>query len=258
MDNDYFVLAGTYPFGEPGEYRLETLLAEAAGEGIAHSWVSPLDGLYARHPGAANEALLRATGRFGGAIRPVPLVDPSAGTFAAEISAWRDDHGVAALRLAPNFHGYDPGAPAVGELLTLAGERRLAVFIARHVEDERFQPPCLAVGALPLAGVIALAGRAPRTTLVLNGFPPAEIADLETIPENCRFDAAAFDKSFGAMERCVARHGAGRFVYGSGRPFLCAGAVRRNILGSGLAPVDRDRLLNNTIDSKAGKENHET
>lgn len=231
---DYFVFIGTYPFGQPGRYEINDLLDEMAAEGIGISYASPMEALFSRSAHEINEAFLKSLSGKGNRIRAVPILDLSTGTFERDIRKYQRHFGIEALRIAPNYHGYVLDAALAKECIGLAVELSLKIFVAKQTEDVRFQAPCLSVGALGLKDMMRVAGWARKTTIVLNGFYPHEIAVLERIPENVYFDISAFDHTFGAMETVISKHGAKRFVYGSGRPFLYKGAVRHNLENSAL------------------------
>ncbi|MBU0714890.1 MAG: hypothetical protein KJ964_06000 [Verrucomicrobia bacterium] len=242
-DIDYFVFIGTYPFGQPGRYEINNLLDETATEGIVLSYASPMEALFARNIGAVNETFLKNLFRNKNRIRAVPILDLSTGTFVRDIRKYHRHFGIEALRIAPNYHGYVLNATLAEECIGLAAELALMVFIAKQVEDVRFQPPCLSVEALDLKDMMRATGAAPKTTIVLNGFLPHEIAALERIPENVYFDVSAFDHTFGAMETVISKHGPKHFVYGSGRPFLYQGAVRHNLANSSLSSINVRTIL---------------
>lgn len=245
---DHFVFCGRYQFGQPGDYPPGRMLGEMAREGVSKSFASPLEALFSKDASRVNGLFLARCERLGDRVSPVPVLDLSTGTGPAEIAGRLAGKRVRAVRLAPNYHGYGLGDGLVAEFLEAAARAGLAVFIARHAEDPRFQSPCLsAVEPLELAALLELAGRAGEVEFVFNKFASSEIAALASVPANVRFDISAFDGSFGSMEECLSRHGPGPFVYGSGRPFLCPGAVLHNLERGFAAPETVRRVLGNTL-----------
>ena len=240
---DYFVFIGTYPFGQPGGYKINDLFDEMAAEGIVLSYASPMEALFSRNIGVVNETFLKSLSGKENRIRAVPILDLSTGTFERDIREYQRHFGIEALRIAPNYHGYCLDDALVEKCLRLAAELSLKVFIAKQAEDVRFQSPCLSVGALDLQEILRVTGCTRKTTIVLNGFYPSEIAALKRIPQNVCFDVSAFDHFFGTMENAISKHGAKHFVYGSGRPFLYHGAVRHNLENSSLSSMNVRKIF---------------
>ena len=124
---DYFAFAGSYPFGEPGDYPLAQLLQEMDRFRVARSWVTDLGSVFRKDPSSANETFLAECRSHGDRIIPLPVIDLSAGTFEADISDLRDRYGIAGVRIAPNYHGYDVEPALADRLLQLLSELRLAL-----------------------------------------------------------------------------------------------------------------------------------
>ena len=79
--------------------------------------------------------------------------------------------------------------------------------------------------------------------MVLNNFPPAEIAASGTDRKNVFFDVSAFCVRFYSMETLVEKHGTSQLVFGSHVPYLYSGAVLHNLRNSFLNEKDVEDIL---------------
>lgn len=241
---DYFAFAGEFPFGAPGKFGLEELAAEWEADGIGAGYVTDLAAVYQRAPVTSNRRFLATRRTHADVLWLLPVVDLSTGCFAREIAAYVHDFDIAGIRIAPNYHGYELNDTLCRRLLDVLAEHRLMLFVAKAVQDVRFQAPCLGVRALSLDGIRPLLAADSVVPVVCNGFTAAEIESAyPRLSGRVYFDVSAFDISFHSMEQLVEQRGTDRLVYGSHAPFLCPGAVLANLRGSFLQERDREAIL---------------
>jgi len=241
---DYFSFAGTYPFGAPGSFGFDQLLSEMSADGIGHSYVTDLGSAYLKDPTEANFVFVEKCRNYADRLTPLPVIDLSVNTFEKDIRELHDVFGIKGVRIAPNYHGYRLDADLSRRLVGLLSELRLMLFVAKELEDVRFQPACLGARALTLPDLEPLLGKKGELKIILNNFGPAEIAEqLPPYAVNVFFDVAAFGGSFYAMERLMEERSPSQFVFGSHLPFLYRAAALNNLRNSLLCPADVEAIL---------------
>ena len=240
---DYFCFTGTYPFGQPGTFSIDALLKEMDADEVDHGYVTDIGSIFRKEPTDANIAFVERCAPHSKRLSPLPVVDLSTETFEKDITIY-SEMGVKGIRIAPNYHGYSLSEDYCRRLGEILSEKKLMLFVARQVEDVRFQPACFGVKALSLQEVSCLTENTRIVQLILNNFTATEIQNaLDSRPQNVLFDISAFDSSFNSMETLIEQLGAEAFVFGSMIPILSQGAVLCNLRKSLLNSDDIKTIL---------------
>lgn len=246
---DYFAFAGTFPFGAPGSLSIDKLLKEMDADGIDRGYVTEMGAAFLKEPTSANIGFVDRCSSHADRLHPLPIIDLGLDTFEDDLRRYHEDFDVKGIRIAPNCHGYAISEALAGRLLAALSELDLMLFVARELEDTRFQSECLGVTPLDFAGLAPLLEAESDVRIVLNNFGAAEIRGSSALGRaNVYFDVAAFDKSFCAMEGLVEEHGPAQLVFGSHVPFLYRGAVLHNLRNSLLGEDDIQDILRGGIE----------
>ena len=209
-----------------------------AREGIARAIVGPVEGILYRDPGMAREGLmakLEAAGRPE-SLAPAAVVNPAFPGWEGDLADWAEA-GAVAVKMYPNYHGYDAGGVEVRRLAGAAAERGLPVIVCVRVEDERNHHPLMLVPPVPAAAVAKLAKAVPGAKVVLACGNQSEIETFlgEAAGEAQVWAELSYLKSpTNAVEAMVAKVGAERLVFGSHAPFIDPGVTRAKIDRSGI------------------------
>lgn len=135
------------------------LVAKLRKHEVASAWTANFDAALQTDIAAANARLADACARHGGGIlQPVGTINPTYPDWAEDLRRCQESHGMAAIRLFPNYHGYQLDDPRFAQLLDAAAKRGLLVQIALSIEDDRSQNPALQaapVAVAPLPDVLA-------------------------------------------------------------------------------------------------------
>lgn len=162
---------GNWPFRHLAHSDPDGLLALMDENGIQQAWVSPLEVLY-RSLFEANNALRAKLAGHEDRLRLVPAINPAYPGWdddLAEYLAW----DIFALRLLPNYHGYDLLSGDLAALLDLAERSKLVVQIAVRMQDERLHHPLVRVAPVDLKPLEMLAADHPGARfMVLNASRP--------------------------------------------------------------------------------------
>jgi hypothetical protein len=242
VDAHVHVGAWAHPDFLARESTMEELVAVLGDAGIVGACVMPTDGCdNAGLLTAAEEALTRG---FPGALWLVAWVRPvaGAGSPGAADLAWLDAHRheVAGIKLHPSLSRVAASDAQFAPFLEIARARHMPVL----VHCGRWQE----MASYRIAIELALAHPHIRFVLAHAGGDTAPLATAaaemvrERRADNVWFDIAGL-REYWVVERCVARVGAERYLFGSdynlAHPRMYLGAVA----GMRLGERDRERIL---------------
>jgi hypothetical protein len=157
------------------------------------------------------------------------------------LPGWRDDlrrcleeHGMAGIRLHPNYHGYTLEFPAFARLLDIATEAGRFVQIAVAMEDTRTQHEKVRVPDVDLAPLVTILKNKPQARVqLLNHRPRSPLLNQLAELPGVYFDTARVEGTDG-VPRLVESVQAGRVMFGSHAPFLIPEAALIRTHESGL------------------------
>ncbi|MBN1435848.1 MAG: hypothetical protein JW936_02130 [Sedimentisphaerales bacterium] len=235
---DYFCFAGHYPFGNPDRFDLEDLIREMDADGIAEGYVTDIGSVFRKEATDANVAFIQRCNSYAERLKPLAIIDLSVETFEKDIAVY-SEMGAAGVRILPNYHGYDLDSSYCRRLLDILAQKKLMLFVAKQIEEPRFQSVSLGVKALSLSDISCLTANGHDVRVVLNNFTPVEIQnEFATPPTDVYFDVSAFDSGFYSMETIIEQWGTEAFVFGSQVPILYRGATLSNLRNSMLSGDD--------------------
>jgi predicted TIM-barrel fold metal-dependent hydrolase len=244
---DFHAYLGNWPPYQLGVNDAAGLIRLMDRNGVAVTFVSNVEGAFAFNPVEANERLARWVADYRARLVPVGTLNPSLRNWRADAQESIERWNLAGVRLHPSHQGYALNSDQVTALADWLAERRLPLFLATFIDEERFQHPAMRAAAVPVASIIELIRRALRTTIVLNNLFPEEVemiwqaTDLSL--ENVAMDVAALDKPFDGLQNILNRFGSARLVYGSQTPFLYPEATLALVRANGFAETDVNAIL---------------
>ena len=198
------------------------LVEKLRASGVTEAWAGSFDGLLHQDVAGVNARLAIECQSSGGLLKPVGTVHPLLPDWEDDVRRCAEQHGMHAIRLNPNYHGYRLDDPVCDRLLDLAEERKLVVQIALKMEDVRTHHPLMKVPTVDVAPLEALVRRHPQTRLViLNGsgtVSAAAAANLTTLGQ-VYFDISHAEQ-VGALEQLVKVVPYERLLFGSHFPFF--------------------------------------
>ena len=198
---DTHVYLSRWPFrrlrgDEPAE-----LVAMLRKGGVTEAWAGSFDGLLHKDVTAVNARLASDCRTHGnGFLLPFGTVNPVLPGWQEDLRRCREEHGMAGIRLHPNYHGYGLQDPVAVELMERAAAHGLAVQVVCAMEDERTQHPLVRVPNVNVAPLTELVRRIPKLRLeILNLraiLPPPQARALADAGE-VYFDFAMVEGSGG-------------------------------------------------------------
>lgn len=169
---DANVSIGAWPFRKLAGSDIKSLIASLQRNGVTQAWAGSLEGLFDRDVAGVNLRLAESCQQTQPALLvPFGTINPTLPDWQEDLRRCAELHQFRGVRLHPGFHGYNLHLPALGELFTLAAERRLIVQLVATMEDERTQHPVFQVAAVDLSPLSAILKQVPKLQLVvLNAF----------------------------------------------------------------------------------------
>jgi len=243
---DFCAYVGDWPTYELPYRTADGLLSLMDRCGIGAACVSLAGGMFAFDSHEANERLAGAIAGHRDRLWPIGTLDVTVPTWRENLEDGLGRMDLAGLRLHPTYHGYSLDAPDVLDLAVLLADARRPLFVALHVDEERFQHPAIRVPDVPIAEIMWLIRQAPATTIVLNSLKVEHVLSLleaGLLLDRVYLDINHMDMPFDGLRLLAETHGVDRLVFGSQMPFLYPEAALMVTEHSGLSPIEIDAIL---------------
>lgn len=220
---DVNVNLSRWPFRRLAFDETARLVAKLRQNQIVSAWAGSFDGLLHRDVAAVNARLAAECRKFGGGmLRPAGTVNPTLPDWREDLRRCRDVHGMHAIRINPNYHGYRLDDDACEQLFDLAERSRMIVQLALKMEDVRTHHPLMPVPTVDVAPLAALVGRHPNLRLIvmnnygtIRGDAAAGLAEAGQV-----YFEISHAEQVGALEKLVAQVPFERLLFGSHFPFF--------------------------------------
>ena len=211
--------------------RLSSLLAEV---GVDVALCTSLEACFHEDPDEDNRRLFRQLSGHQ-RLHAVPVVNPRMANWPELVERWGLE--APAVKALPSYHDYKLADPRVDALAAELTQRRRPLLVQVRMEDERVQSPAFRVPPVPVADIVALAGRFPRLTVVALGTYLTEASDLLRRAGDVRIDISFLDRLdvVGEIVRRCPPAGR-RLLLGTSSPLLHA---RSAVLKAQTADVSR-------------------
>ena len=226
---------GEHPCRQLPWHGTQAIASNLRAQGVTQAWAGTFDALLHKDLAAANARLAAACQASHGLILPVGAVNLRLPDWQNDVTRCAQDHGMKAIRLIPNYHGYTLDDPLFAELLESATRHKLLVQIVAQMEDERTQHPLLRAAPVNLKPLAAALQRQPQArVMVLN----ANRAMSMTALQNCRvwLDVAMLE-GVGGIESLLKDWPLEKLVFGSHAPFFYWESAKLKLRESELTAV---------------------
>lgn len=226
--------------------------------GIDAAFVSLTGAMLRFDTQVANQQLASMVEGQRARLWPVGTLDPTLPIWRADLDRAIHEWHFAGIRLHPNYGDYALTDPSVIACAHALADVNLPLFIALHVDEERFQHPALRVPPVAIAQIEALIAASPQTTIVLNNFKAEQAQSLlqsNLLLDNVYFDINAMDMPFDGLTTLVKTCGASRLLFGSQMPFLYPEAAQlvlayANLTATDVAAIQSTNWQQSTVLSK--------
>lgn len=215
---DTNVYLGAHPFRESISAKPDALALKLANQNVTEAWAGSFEALLQRDITSVNERLARACKAGGGFLKPVGSIHPKLPDWRGDLARCAEQHGMKAIRLHPNYHGYSLDDPAFVELLEAATAKKLLVQIVPQMEDERTQHPLVQVKAVDLKPLGAQLKKMPEArVMVLNA---NRVMSMSALAGTKVWIDIAMLEGVGGVENLLKDWPQDRLVFGSFAPFF--------------------------------------
>ncbi len=216
---------------------VDGVLAVMRRHGIAAAVVGPVEGILYRNPEGANALLFErlAQAESSACLLPAAVINPV-------FPGWQRDletagrRGARAVKLYPNYHGYDAGGGPAQELARAAAALGLPLICCVRVEDERQHHWHLLMPPVQAERVAALAKAVPEAKIVLacGNQREIEVFLAATPADRCWAELSYLKSPSNSVEQMVSKVGAPRLLFGTHLPFLDPGVTTVKVERSGV------------------------
>ena len=215
---DINTAVGHWPFRKVphGTARELSELLEAAG--IAGAAAANIHGLFYKNCHDANLELAEWLASHDGILVGVATLNPLYAAWERDLQVCREELGMVALRLAPQYHDYELGCPQAVALAAAATELKMPILVPHRVVDVRQRHWFDTERTVGLEEIGALCTAVPQAVVVVTeaAFGPADLLDDHgewrhpgLFLESSRADIGAFPEAVAAR----------RVIFGTGAPF---------------------------------------
>ena len=220
---DVNVNLSRWPFRRLPCDETDQLAEKLRRHGVTQAWAGNFDGLLHKDIGGVNDRLALDCKRVGeGLLLPVGSVNPMLPDWQEDLRRCRQDHGMHAIRLHPNYHGYTLDHPVCDELFALAQREHLIVQLVLKMEDVRSHHPLMQIPTVNVAPLERLVAKYAHLRLVvmnnygtIRGDLAARLVDAGQV----YFDISHAER-VGTLEELVRQIPFQRILFGSHFPFF--------------------------------------
>ena len=157
-----------------------------------------------------------------GLLLPVGSVNPTLPDWEEDLRRCDEEHHMHAIRIHPNYHGYELDSDVCSQLLGQVSQRNMVVQIAMKMEDVRTHHPLMRVPTVDPVPLERLLAKHPELRVVVlnNGtvLRPAAAAQLARLG-HVYFEISHAEQ-IGALEKWLRDIPLERILFGSHFPFF--------------------------------------
>ena len=187
--------------------------------GVTRAWAGSFEAILHRDLAGVNGRLARECQPHRELV-PIGTVNPLLPGWENDLRQCFGKHGMPAVRVYPNYHGYTLQEPRFVQLLEKVTAAGRFLQLASMMEDTRTQHVQHQVADVDLDPLPALLGRLGRARVqILNWRPRAALLEELAKTPGIFFDTARAEGTDG-VPRLVEKVGKDRVMFGSHAPFL--------------------------------------
>lgn len=241
---DTNVSLGQWPFRRHELNDTPALVAKLRANGITEAWASSFDALLHKDISSVNTRIAEECRNHGqGLLTPVGAINPKLPGWEEDLRRCAEVHQMRAIRLYPNYHGYQLGDAVFERLGQRAEERGLLVQIAVVMEEERTIHPLVSVPATDAAPLAAVLEKFPKIRVqLLNAFRTLRGAPLLSLASRGVGFEIAMLEGVAGIARLLEKFPSQRLCFGSHAPFFYTESARLKLQESALDPEQMKAL----------------
>ncbi len=231
-----------WPFRRVHGDEPEQLVELLQGHDITQAWAANIEGMLHEDIAGVNERLAAWCGEHEDLLVPFGTVNPALPDWEEDLRRVHEDHGMAGIRLYPNYQGFALDGSAAEKLSRAAAERGLVVQVAEKMQDERVHHPLMKVPPTDLGPLAELKRKIPDLkVMAINALRSTggvkELADAGVV-----FDIGMLE-GVAAVEKLVERVGKEAVLFGSHAPLFYIDSALLKMRAAELAPAQSAAVL---------------
>ena len=219
---DVNVSLGSWPYRTAPDLSVEDLESLLSAEGIDRAYVSSISAIFREDPEKDNQDLFEKT-KASRKLNAVPVLNPRMKNCLDLMGRYEEQGALPAVKVHPNFHGYDMRSDALGALAHRLADLKRPLLVPLRMEDERFQNPQMQIAAVPMESITTLALAFPALKIIcLNAYRKEVLEGVD--PPNIFFDISFVDW-FKPIDYLLCHLSPERILFGSHTPLFVARAA---------------------------------
>jgi len=162
---DVSTAVGPWPFLDLKGTEPEDLSMEILKKEIDAALVSPNEAVCHKNPHMFNQKHIDRLKPFPNLI-PVPVINPLLKDMEDQLKSVHKK-GVPAVKIYPNYHGYNPDCEEVVKMINICAEYDLTLMIQTRVMDERGHHPVMLVRDVEMEGILDVIEKGKNVPVVI-------------------------------------------------------------------------------------------
>ncbi|MEZ5276970.1 MAG: hypothetical protein R3F07_11370 [Opitutaceae bacterium] len=230
---DTNVCFGEWPFGTVGITNAAKLRQRLTAAGIGTALVSHVAPIFNPEPDHGNQRLFTALRKQDDLIA-IPVVSPVLRGWEDLLDRYREQQGIRAIKVFPNFHRFSLTGPAMDRLVDYVRSHDLKLMVNIRMVDERHQYFGLKIAGVRVRDLASFSRRHGDFKYLCLGLYRPEILELAEKCGNFLTDFSFADWQY-LIEELLGKLPAERIVFGSHTPLMVTQANVDHLRCSGIA-----------------------
>ena len=232
---DVNVNYGVWPFRKFHENSLSKMSRCLKEEGISFGLISSLEAVFQDDVKRCNDELFRKLNKYPNLL-PVAVINPKNKDWKQIL----EQNNYKAVKIFPGYHNYSLFDENAMELIKAVNLKKVPLLISIRQEDERIHNPVLKVKSVKPEEIKKIAVKFRDLTIVTLCACFAEAAHLAAIPNI--YTEISFTESYDTLSALTKKIPAGKILFGSNTPFLCARSAIMKLKYNSISRKDRKSI----------------
>ena len=241
---DYLASIGNFAFRYISHSDPVSVIQLMDEEDIDFALVSSLESIMYRNVQKGNELLAERIGEHRDRLIPAAVINPIYPEAVEDTLYCLEDLGMKAIRLYPNYHGYDLTDSRIASVMSVAQERTIPVSIAFRVEDERQRHWLVNPQPASVDTVLSLIKAFPEVHFVLERASGGELNRLiRGAPEIKNWSAETSGRFLSDLRQVLDAIGSDRLILGTDMPLQYSKAAILKLESLDLDRASREKIM---------------
>ena len=244
MTIDYVASIGNFAFRYVTHSDPVSIIQLMDEEEIDFALVSSLESIMYRNVQKGNELLAERISKHRDRLIPAAVTNPIYPEAIEDTLYCLEDLGMKAIRLYPNYHGYDLTDSRVASVVSVAQEKAVPVSIAFRAEDERQRHWLVNPPPVSADTVLSIIKAFPEVHFVMERASHGELNRLiRSAPEIENWSAETSGRFLSDLRQILDAIGSDRVILGTDMPLQYSKVAILKLESLGLDRVSREKIM---------------